>query len=560
MHTFADLSLLPAIQASLKALDIITPTEIQEKVIPLLLKNPQTDIHAQAQTGTGKTLAFGIPLLQAIDPSIKSVQSLIVAPTRELVLQTYESLKEVARQTPIRLEPVYGGMPITQQIINIRRGAQIIIGTPGRLNDHLRRKTLSLSNLKILVLDEADIMLDMGFRQEIDEIFKFAPRNRQIWLFSATVMSGIKQLIQSHMRDAVSIRATAQSVICSQVKQYFCVVPLKNRVIAAARFIEASPDFYGIIFCQTKIVTSKVTEQLASKGFKVNCLHGDMSQSLRNQVIKGFKNKDFNVLIATNVAARGLDISDLTHVINFAIPEEHESYIHRIGRTGRAGKEGIAIMFVAPDQMHRIRRLEKAAQTSLQEIQIPPIESIVATKMGAISNFIEQAKQPDKRLSPIHTSLKELINSFTEEEIKNSLAMALEDKFFKDIVHEKLEQATAHPFTMPQEICIDLGHNQGLSESSVRDYIYRTCKVLPQEVRKVRVLDRKTFISIPEDRLQACIQSMRTTPISTQRHNVFLVEDVYREKRGPSRPSHDRFERGGSFGSSKRPYSRDRKR
>jgi len=207
--------------------------------------------------------------------------------------------------------------------------------------------------------------------------------------------------------------------------------------------------------------------QLASKGFKVDCLHGDMKQTLRNKVIRGFKNKDFSILVATNVAARGIDISDLTHVINFAIPEEHESYIHRIGRTGRAGKQGIAIVFVAPEHVYRVKRLEKAANTSLQEIPIPPIEAIITAKMGAISDFVEQAKKTEHKLSRVHSTLKELINSFSDEEIKNALVMALEDKFFKDISHENLENFKAEPISIPQEICMQIGRYAGFSEEEL---------------------------------------------------------------------------------------------
>ena len=547
MNNFTDLNLLPAIQKSLDRLGFTQPTEIQAQVIPLLLADLKQDIHAQAQTGTGKTLAFGIPLLHAIDPTQKNVQALIVAPTRELVMQIYESIKEIAHQTGIVLEPIYGGMPIERQIANIRRGTHIIVGTPGRLNDHLRRKTLSLDNLKILVLDEADIMLDMGFKEEVDDILMRAPKNRQIWLFSATVMSGIRQLIKSHMHDVAVIRAaTDKGVICSQVKQYYCIVPSRKRVEVTGRFIEANPDFYGIIFCQTKILTSEVMEQLASRGFKVNCLHGDMKQALRNKVIRGFKNKDFNILVATNVAARGLDISDLTHIINFSIPEEHESYIHRVGRTGRAGKEGVAIVFVTPDQVYRVKRLEKIAQTRLQEIQIPTLAMVINAKVGAVSDFIEQAKKPDRKLSEVHQAVKGLINSFTEDEIRNSLAMALEDKFFKDISHEDLSYtsyaASSEPMNAPQEICLELGLHAGLTEEAARVYVSRTCNLKSHDIRKVRVLDKRTFISVPENCLQACVDAMRASPFTKKAPRISIVEDVRQGGGG----RFERRDRGGS--------------
>lgn len=535
MKKFTDFPLLPAIQQSLDALGFTHPTEIQEKVIPILLESKNQDIQAQAQTGTGKTIAFGIPLLHDVDQSSKNVQGLIVAPTRELVLQTYESLKEISRGTNIVIEPIYGGMPINQQISNIKRGAQIIVGTPGRLNDHLRRKTLSLKNLKVLVLDEADIMLDMGFKDEIDAILSRAPENRSIWLFSATVKPGIKKLVDSHMKNVATIKATTKDVITPQVKQYFCVVPRRSRTAVVARFIESSPDFYGIIFCQTKILTNEVMEQLVSRGFKANCLHGDMSQSLRNQIIKGFKNKDFSILVATDVAARGIDVSDLTHVINFSIPEEHENYIHRIGRTGRAGKEGIAIVLIAPSEMNRVRYLEKAAKTSLQEIPIPSIETIINAKMGAVSDFVEQSKKPETKLSVVHEVLNKLIDAFTQDEIRHALLIALEDKFFKDIINEKLASVSQEISNKPQEICMGIGRDDGIDEEMVRSYLYVTCKLLPQDARKVRVINRKTFISMPHNKLQECLQAMTKSPMTNQKYNVYLVEDTD-ERQGDREP------------------------
>lgn len=533
-QTFSDFSLLPEIQKSLESLGFTTPTEIQAKVIPALLEEKR-DVHAQAQTGTGKTLAFGLPLLNGIDQDAKHVQGLVIAPTRELVLQIYESLRDVARNTDIRIEPVYGGMSIDRQIQNIKQGPQIIIGTPGRLNDHLRRKTLSLKHLKTLVLDEADIMLDMGFREEIDAILEQAKKGN-IWLFSATVMPGIKKLIKSHMDNVLSVKAEKKNVVSAQVKQYYCVVPRRKHVQVLMRFIESSPEFYGIVFCRTKMLTTEVMEQLASRGFRVNCLHGDMSQSLRNKVIKGFKNKDFNILIATDVAARGIDVSDLTHVINYSIPEDHESYIHRIGRTGRAGKEGMAITLVTPSESRRIKYLERAIGTSLQEIPIPGLDAIINAKIGAVSNFIEQSKKPRKELSQVRSALQEVVSSFTEDEIRNAFVAALEDKFFKDMVHEDLSQVEVAIDSVPEEICIELGQDDGLSEQDVREYVYRTCNLQPQEVRKARVLNKKTFISIPENKLQNCLKAMKASPIASAKHKMYLVKDVRMPRRGTKKP------------------------
>jgi len=560
VNIFSSSRLLPSIQKSLQALGFTKPTEIQEIVIPMLLDNPKNDMHAQAQTGTGKTLAFGIPLLHIVKPEIKDVQALVIAPTRELVLQIYESLRDISRETNIIIEPVYGGMPIGKQISNIRRGAQVIIGTPGRLIDHLERKTLSLKSLKVLVLDEADIMLDMGFKEDIDNILTSAPKDRQIWLFSATVRPGIKQLIKSHMKNVLTAKASEKGITSVQVKQYYCIAPMRNRVEATARFIESAPDFYGIIFCRTKMLAGEVMEQLIARGFKANSLHGDMNQPLRNKVIRGFKNKDFNILTATDVAARGIDVSDLSHVINFSTPEELESYVHRIGRTGRAGKEGIAITFVTPNEIRSIKRIEKLAQTNLLEIPIPPIDTIINSKMAAVSDFIEQSKEPNKKLSEVHKVVMELVSSFTENEVKNALAAALEDKFFKDIINENLSSvSSASSDNIPQEIFFGLGHENGFTEDMIRDYLYRTCKLVPQDLRKVRVLKQQTYISIPENRLKNCVDAMKASPIANIPHKIFLVKDTYGQPKQDSSNRHsDRF--GGNRNRSKRRDQNRKKR
>ena len=530
MNTFKSFSLLPAIQESLDALGFTKPTEIQEKIIPTLIEDHKKDVHAQAQTGTGKTLAFGIPLLHAVDPSIKKVQGLVLAPTRELVCQIYEALKVVSRGTEIHIEPVYGGMDIVRQIKNIKRGAQIIIGTPGRINDHIRRKSLKLGDLKVFVLDEADIMLDMGFREEIDEVLTIAPKGSNIWLFSATVMAGIKKLIKSHMHDVVSVKSEKAGASNAQVKQYYCLVPGRKRIETLTRFIEAAANFNGIVFCRTKALVSEVTEELASKGMKVNCLHGDMKQTLRNHVIKGFKNKDFTIMVATDVAARGIDVSDLTHVINFNIPDDSESYTHRIGRTGRAGKEGTAILLITKGELAKVKRLERELKGKIVEIAIPPVEAIINLKMTAVSDFIEQAKLGEKKHAAVEKAITGIVESFSQEEVQKALKVALREKFFQGVDERK--KLVAESGVVPQEICMELGFDNGLEEEQVYEYLHSVCKLQPQEIRKVRVLNKKTFISISEARLKEVLEHMKASPLGKKTLKVYLVEDDYRpEKR-----------------------------
>lgn len=533
MNTFDQLSLSPAIQHSLGKLGFTKPTEIQATIIPTLTKNYQQDVHAQAQTGTGKTLAFGIPLLEAINIENKAVQGLVLAPTRELVLQIYESLQAVSAGSGIRIECIYGGMSITRQMSALKRGVHLVIGTPGRVNDLLRRKSLKLNNLNVLVLDEADIMLDMGFREELDQTLKYAPENRNIWLFSATVMSGIKKLITSHMNNVVSVKSSQSGLTNAKVEQYFCVMPMRKRLQAVLRFIQAEPNFNGIIFCRTKAQSSEVSENLVSKGIKANCLHGDMQQNLRNRVITGFKEKEFSILVATDVAARGIDVSDLSHVVNFSIPEDHESYIHRIGRTGRAGKTGKAILFVSPAEQYRLKRLEKATQSKLKEIDVPSVEHIVTAQKDTVAEFITGVQSKQHYNKAVDTSLTNMIAEYTPEQLRTVLKSLLHDKFFAGITELKKQSLKDAP-ALPQEICMNIGSEDGIDENRVRNYLHNTLNIARKDVGKVRVIKQKTFIAVPEQILKKVINKIRDNSITGKKVRVYLIEDDYNSRNGNS--------------------------
>lgn len=423
MSNFLDLGLEPKIQSTLDSLGFTIPTEIQQKAIPLLIKSERIDFHGQAQTGTGKTLAFGIPLLHKIDASKKFTQALIVAPTRELALQICESIKKVAQNSGISIEPVYGGMSMDEQMRLLKRGVHIVVGTPGRLNDHLRRGTLSLAQSHTLVLDEADIMLDMGFRDEVDEILRFTPKDRQIWLFSATVKTGINDLIRQHMKDTVSVRVSKQQIANQSTKQFFCVMPSRSRLQALCRFIESEPDFYGFIFCQTKILTSEVTEKLMQRGYKVGSLHGDMSQSQRNLIIKRFKQNNLKIVVATDVAARGIDIADLTHVVNYSMPEDHESYIHRIGRTGRAGKEGIAITFINKNDVKVIQMIQRKFNVLINPIDVPSMGIIIQSRVKQAETYMAQLQEASN--ISIDKQLVSLVETIKEQDLRSFSGLSI---------------------------------------------------------------------------------------------------------------------------------------
>lgn len=526
MATFKDLGLLPAIQQALDALGFENPTEIQQRAIPVLLAEKAIDIHGQAQTGTGKTIAFGIPLLHKIDSKDNHVQALIVAPTRELVVQICDSLHAVARFMNIRIEPIYGGMSMQHQMKMLKKGVHVVVGTPGRLNDHIRRGTLSLSHLKVLVLDEADIMLDMGFKEEVDELLKAASKQRQIWLFSATVKPGIYDIIKKHMRDVVSIRVSPQQVGTSLTKQYYCMVPTKYRVDALCRFLDTIEDFYGIIFCPTKILTSELAETLLRRGYAVSSLHGDMSQAHRNAVIGKFRKKEIKMVIATDVAARGIDIPDLTHVINYALPDDLESYVHRVGRTGRAGKQGTAITFIAKHDLRRIQQLERLFKVSIEPLAVPNVHEIIMMRIARACELVGDVQIPSER--PLGSDqLQKALAEFTDEQVRNALLMMLYNQLLRDVVRAK-EIPISNLDQHDAELCelfLNVGSDDGLDQDDIVAYLEQSGKTKRADLKKVKVMRRQSFVVLPTAQASEVIDALRNVAIDGQRVRMNITAE-----------------------------------
>jgi ATP-dependent RNA helicase DeaD len=555
MTNFKDLHLLPEIQRALDELGFTEPTEIQKKAIPLLLAAPKVDFHGQAQTGTGKTLAFGLPLLQKIDASKHATQALVVAPTRELAIQIAESISAAAKYLRIKIAVIYGGASMEEQIRQLKQGAQIVVGTPGRLNDHLRRKTLQLAQVKTLVLDEADIMLDMGFKEEVDEILKYAPVDREIWLFSATVKTGIKQLMDAHMKETVSVRISKTAVGTGKTKQYFCVVPFRARLGALARFIESTPDFYGFIFCQTKMLTGEIAEQLLKRGYNVGALHGDMSQAQRNAVIKRFKSQDLSIVVATDVAARGIDVSDLTHVINYSIPEDLESYVHRIGRTGRAGKEGTAITFINKTEVRSIQFIQRKFQVVIDPIDIPTVEHIVKVRLKSAAQYITDLENAQPL--PYFKQVQELLAKTPESSLRLITAHAIYDKFLKTIDMEEVPYTHLDKVDSEQqlqEVCLSVGTDDGISQEDVREFILATKAIQENQIQSIRVIKRRSFIKLSGDCSPELMNALRGLSLGGRKVHANLT-CVVADGGGHGRSRDGRSGRGGDYQRSRRSNS-----
>jgi ATP-dependent RNA helicase DeaD len=368
LENFKDLGIDNDFIKGLNELNIITPTEIQNEVIPLLLTT-KTDLVGQANTGTGKTAAYGLPLLQSIDPKNKTVQGIILCPTRELGQQVAKQLFKFTKYThKIFVEAVYGGEKIDIQIKNLNRPTHIIVATPGRLIDLVNRKAVDLRNVKIVILDEADEMLSMGFKKELDQILDFIPLKEQTWLFSATIPHGIKQIINEHMTEgAHRIEVSNKNVVNKNIEHQYIVCDEIEKLNEIVKFLNAQGENRGIIFCKTKAATQKLTKQLIAKNVATDCIHGDLTQKERDKAMRAFKNESLQVLVATDIAARGIDVEALSYVLHYQLPDQEEYYTHRSGRTARAGKKGISLSLVTSYELKQIRYFEKSLGISFNQ-------------------------------------------------------------------------------------------------------------------------------------------------------------------------------------------------
>ena len=372
MTTFSDLGINKSYIKALKELNIVNPTKIQETVIPILL-NSKTDLVGLAQTGTGKTAAFGLPVLHAIDANNSDVQALIIAPTRELVQQIQKQLFRFTKYSDQKIfaEGVYGGEKIDKQIKNLTRTTHIVVATPGRLLDLVERGAVDISNVKILVLDEADEMLSMGFKEDLNKILKYNTKKRNTWLFSATMPEEIKSIVKTYMSpDAVRIEVNKNALVNENISHHFIHTSIKDKLNMITRILDKRQDERGIIFCRTKAGTKTLAQQLQNEGFAVGALEGDMQQKERDKVMRAFKNESLQVLISTDVSARGIDVNNLAFILHHQLPEHLEYYTHRSGRTARAGKTGQSIALIIPGEMQKVLDIQKALGITFREITL----------------------------------------------------------------------------------------------------------------------------------------------------------------------------------------------
>ncbi|MCB9411217.1 DEAD/DEAH box helicase [Mycolicibacterium sp.] len=388
-NTFAELQIHPAVLQAVSDVGYESPSAIQAATIPALLAG--SDVVGLAQTGTGKTAAFAIPILSRIDTDSKQTQALVLAPTRELALQVAEAFSRYGAHLKINVLPIYGGSSYVPQLAGLKRGAQVVVGTPGRVIDHLDKGSLDLSHLDYLVLDEADEMLQMGFAEDVERILADTPEYKQVALFSATMPPGIKKITTKYLHDPVEVTVKSKTQTAENITQRYFLVSYPRKMDALTRLLEVEQGDAMIVFVRTKQATEEVAEKLRARGFAAAAINGDIPQAVRERTISALKDGTIDILVATDVAARGLDVERISHVVNFDIPHDPESYVHRIGRTGRAGRSGTALLFVTPRERHLLNSIERVTRQKLVEGQLPSVEDVNAQRVEKFRDSITDA-------------------------------------------------------------------------------------------------------------------------------------------------------------------------
>lgn len=438
LQTFSSLGLDEDILRAVQEIGFEKPTEIQEKAIPVLLGGKK-DLIGLAATGTGKTAAFGLPLLQFTNPKEKNITALILAPTRELAQQIAKELTLFGKyKKGLEVEVVYGGAPISTQIRNLKRNnPQVLVATPGRLKDLIDRKAISLEHVEMIVLDEADEMLNMGFQEAVDEILAFTPAYKSTWLFSATMPPEIRKIVKTYMEDPAEVKIHSETKTNVNIEHKYIFVHRTDKEAALKRVLDYLTDFYGVIFCKTKMDTQELADYLEKEGYRAEPLHGDLSQNQRDAVMAKFRNKTTPILVATDVAARGIDVDNLTHVVHYSLPDNPEYYTHRSGRTARAGKKGTSLAIVTPQDVGRIRFFEKIIGVEIAHVKVPLQSQMYSKKIEKFSEKIINADTIELTEEMVNKALQAFEGLSREDLIKKMLALEF-DKLYKKVERDDL--------------------------------------------------------------------------------------------------------------------------
>jgi len=529
MSTFKALGLNDAILQAVTDMGFKAPSEVQEKAIPVLLRE-ETDVVALAQTGTGKTAAFGFPLIQRIDVNNRNTQGLILSPTRELCLQITNELKNYSSHVKgLNTVAVYGGANIQEQARQISRGAQIIVATPGRMQDMMRRNMVDITGIDYCILDEADEMLNMGFYEDITTILADTPKDKKTWLFSATMPKEVARIAKQFMKSPIEITVGTKNMGAENVSHEYYMVNARDRYQALKRLADANPEIFSVIFCRTKRDTQKVAENLIEDGYNASALHGDLSQNQRDLVMKSFRNRQIQMLVATDVAARGIDVDDVTHVINYQLPDEIETYTHRSGRTGRAGKTGISMVIVSKSELRKIRTLEKIINKKFTQKEIPSGMEICEVQLMHLANDIRNTKI-NEEINPYLYSINEVLEGLSREEVIKKVFSVEFTRFFnyyqkaKDLnvaVKADLKEESGES----TRYFINVGGKDGFDWMSLKDFLKETTG-LGDGIYKVDCKDSFSFFNTDTEHKDTILALFEDFKLQGRQIHVEVTKDT----------------------------------
>ncbi len=554
MSTFQELGLNEELLKGISDLGFETPSEVQEKSIPILL-NEETDLVALAQTGTGKTAAFGFPMLQKIDVSSRTTQGLILSPTRELCLQIANEMKAYGKHLKgLNVVAIYGGSSITDQAREVKRGAQIIVATPGRMKDMINRRLVDITKIQYSVLDEADEMLNMGFKEDITDILSGTPDDKNTWLFSATMPREVSVIAKKFMNNPQEITVGHKNESTSTVSHEYYMVNARDRYQALKRLADANPEIFSVIFCRTKRDTQKVAENLIEDGYSAGALHGDLSQNQRDIVMKQFRSRQIQMLVATDVAARGIDVDDITHVINYQLSDEIETYTHRSGRTGRAGKTGVSMVIVSKSEVRRLRSIERIINKKFELKEVPNGMEICEVQLMALANKIHKT-EINEEIDAYLPAINELFEDATKDELIKKFFSVEFTRFFNYYQKAKNLNVTGGDSGRDggrnsgrqssgngARYFINVGEKDGFDWMKLKDFLKEQLDLGRDDVFKVDCKETFSFFNTEKEQQEKVLAFFTDFKHNGRFVNVEITEDK------PSRGGRDRGRSGGGGG------------
>ena len=560
MTDFSSLGIEPKLLEAIEALGFQTPTEVQQQAIPILLEQ-ETDIVALAQTGTGKTAAFGLPMLQRIDTNSRITQGLVIAPTRELCLQICKELiKYAANKKGLHIVPIYGGASINDQAKAVKKGAQVLVATPGRMQDMMRRKMINISAVEYCVLDEADEMLNMGFKEDISNILAHTPKDKLTWLFSATMPKEVARIAKEFMQQPAEITVGTKNAAATNIQHEFYLVAGRERYNALKRLSDTHPDIYSIVFCRTKRDTQRVAEKLIEDGYNAGALHGDLSQNQRDLVMKAFRAKQIQTLVATDVAARGIDVDNITHVIHYQLPDEIETYTHRSGRTGRANSLGTSMIIMTKGELGKILTLERIINAKISEQTLPDVTDKLNKQLQFLAQKIKST-QVNSEIGEYLPEVNEILADFSKEELIQRL-MSVEFTRLHTYYQKKSNSMT--PLEAKEggksakardtRYTINIGSRDHYDWQHLKEFLIDFLSFNPGDIYHVDVMDNLSYFNTATDKKELVLAAFEKFAIDGRSINVRVTQKrgqhIQKGNKfgGGSRKGRNRSRGGDSFG------------